>query len=344
VQVTETPAAAEASSALPPLPATLPATWWVRRPTTEDAPTALALCERVDTAVLGHPDVSLEDVRADLSSTSADARRNQLVVLDGGGRVLAWAWVEDRSAGRTMVDLVVDRDLPLDQRDALADWAWPWVVARGRAIGAERGLDGTLLDTGLVDGDAWGADVLSRHGFERVRTWWRMGRDVGPDHEWSPAPGVVVRALDRTRLDEELPLVHRLLETAFVDHWNHHAVPFEEWRRAKREAPGFDLDLWWIAELDGEPAGALIGSTQAAEDATLYVASLGTLPQARGRGVAHSLLGRAFAEVPARGWSRVMLNVDGENPTGATALYRSVGMDVEFAMSAWHRSVATLAE
>jgi ribosomal protein S18 acetylase RimI-like enzyme len=118
-------------------------------------------------------------------------------------------------------------------------------------------------------------------------------------------------------------------------------VPFEEWRRAKREAPGFDLDLWWVGELDGEPAGALIASTQAAEDATLYVASLGTLPHARGRGVAHSLLGRAFAEAAARGWSRVMLNVDGENPTGATALYRSVGMDVEFAMSAWHRTVST---
>jgi hypothetical protein len=53
------------------------------------------------------------------------------------------------------------------------------------------------------------------------------------------------------------------------------------------------------------------------------------------------LLGRAFAEVPARGWTRAMLNVDGENPTGATALYRSVGMQVEFAMSVWHRTVAT---
>jgi mycothiol synthase len=340
--MTEPPAAVQADATLasPPLPTTLPRGWSVRRPSLDDAPTVLALCERVDTAVLGHPDVSLEDVRADLSSTAADARRNQLVVLDAE-RVLAWAWVEDRSSGRTMVDLFVDRDLPLDQQDVLADWAWPWIVARVRQVGAERGLDATLLDTGLVDADTWGGQVLGRHGFERVRTWWRMGRDVGPDHAWSPAPGIVVRAVDRTRLDDELALVHRLLETAFVDHWNHHAMPFEEWRRAKEEAPGFDLDLWWVAELDGEPVGALIASTQAATDATLYVASVGTLQQARGRGVARSLLGRAFAEAPQRGWTRTMLNVDGENPTGATALYRSVGMEVEFAMSAWHRSVAT---
>jgi mycothiol synthase len=349
VQVTETPAepittdGPEATSAPPPLPPTLPAEWSVRRPTAGDVAAVFALCVNVDTALLGHPDVSLEDVRADLSSTAADARRNQLIVLDGAD-VLGWAWVEDRAAGRTMVDLFVDRSLPQEQQDELADWAWAWIVARGREIGRERRLDTTLLDTGLLDGDRWGADVLSRHGFERVRTWWRMGRDVGPDHVWSPAPGVVVRALDRTRLDEELALVHRLLEAAFVDHWNHHAVGFDQWWRNKREAPGFDLDLWWVGELDGEPAGALIASTQAAEDATLFIASLGTLPHARGRGVAHSLLGRAFAEAPKRGWTRAMLNVDGQNPTGATALYRSVGMEVEFAMSAWHRTVSTSAQ
>jgi ribosomal protein S18 acetylase RimI-like enzyme len=331
------------ASAPPRLPPTLPDGWSVRRPTIADAAAVVALCSAVDTAVLGHPDVSAEDVRADLASTAADPRRNQLIVLDGD-HVLAWAWVEDRAEGRTMADLFVDRTLPRQQRDALADWAWAWIVARGREIGRERGVDTTLLDTGVIDADTWGADVLSRQGFERVRTWWRMGRDVGPDHAWSPAPGVVVRALDRARRAEELATVHRVLEAAFVDHWNHHAVAFDEWWRAKQEAPGFDLDLWWLPELHGEPAGALIGSTQAAEEATLYIASLGTLRQARGHGVAHSLLGRAFAEVPARGWSRAMLNVDGENPTGATALYRSVGMNVDFAMSAWHRTVSTRAD
>jgi mycothiol synthase len=332
---------ADATSAPPPLPTSLPREWSIRRPVPDDAPAVLRLCEGVDTAVLGHPDVSLEDVRADLSSTAADAGRNQLLVLDGAERVLAWAWVEDRAQGRTMVDLFVDRDLPLDQRNALADWAWPWIVARGRQVGAERGIEETVLDAGLADADVWGTEVLGRHGFERARTFWRMSRDVGPDHLWSPAPGVVVRALDRTRLDDELRTVYDVLETAFVDHWNHHAVTFEEWRRAKQEAPGLDLGLWWVAELDGEPAGALIASTQAASEGTLYIASLGTLQQARGRGVAHSLLGRAFAEVPARGWTRAMLDVDGENPTGATALYRSVGMEVEFATSVWHRTVSS---
>lgn len=336
----EQAATAGATPALPPLPASLPSTWSARRPTSDDASAVFSLCVAVDTAVLGRPDVSLEDVHADLTSTSADAARNQAIVLDGD-RVLAWAWVEDRSSGRTMVDLFVDRSLTLEQQDALADWAWPWIVARGREVGAERGLDSTLLDTGLLDDDTWGGEVLERHGFARVRTWWRMARDVVPGEQWTSAPGVVLRQLDRSRLDDELRSVYDVLETAFVDHWNHHPVTFEEWRRAKEEAPGCDLDLWWVAELDGGPVGALIGSAQAADDATLYVVSVGTLPVARGRGVAKSLLWQAFAAAPERGWTRVMLNVDGENPTGATALYRSVGMDVDFAMSAWHRTVAT---
>jgi hypothetical protein len=56
------------------------------------------------------------------------------------------------------------------------------------------------------------------------------------------------------------------------------------------------------------------------------------------------LLHKAFAAAPALGWTRAMLNVDGENPTGATALYRSVGMEVDFAMSVWHRTVTTSAD
>lgn len=334
------PLSGRTTADLPPLPASLPRTWSARRPTRHDTAAVFDLCVAVDTAVLGRPDVSLEDVRADLTSTSADAEHNQAIVLDGD-RVLAWAWVEDRSSGRTMVDLFVDRSIAVEQQEALADWAWPWIMARGREIGAERGLDGTLLDTGLLDDDAWGGEVLARHGFDRMRTWWRMARDVVAGQECAPAPGVVVRPLDRGRLDRELHSVYDVVETAFADHWNHHPQTFDEWRRAKEEAPGFDLNLWWVAELDGEPAGALIGSTQMAEDDALYVVSVGTLPVARGRGVAKSLLWQAFAAASERGWTRVMLNVDGENPTGATALYRSVGMDVEFAMSAWHRTVTS---
>jgi ribosomal protein S18 acetylase RimI-like enzyme len=49
----------------------------------------------------------------------------------------------------------------------------------------------------------------------------------------------------------------------------------------------------------------------------------------RGRGYGRALLLHTFAEFYNRGTPRVTLGVDAQNPTGATKLYESVGMDVE---------------
>ena len=56
------------------------------------------------------------------------------------------------------------------------------------------------------------------------------------------------------------------------------------------------------------------------------MAELGVLEAHRGTGVGGALLRRAFAELAARGWTIVKLNVDGENRSGATRLYESAGM------------------
>jgi len=55
--------------------------------------------------------------------------------------------------------------------------------------------------------------------------------------------------------------------------------------------------------------------------------------------VARALLRTVFAEARRRGLARVALTVDGESPTGATALYRGEGMEVDFAMRVLQRPV-----
>ena len=57
-----------------------------------------------------------------------------------------------------------------------------------------------------------------------------------------------------------------------------------------------------------------------------YVAELGVIPAYRGRGIAKALLRRSFAALLQRGHDEVRLGVDAQNPTGAVALYESVGM------------------
>jgi predicted N-acetyltransferase YhbS len=137
----------------------------------------------------------------------------------------------------------------------------------------------------------------------------------------------------------DLEVVHAVVEEAFADHWNHHPREFAQWWRAQRESAGHDLDLWWLAELDGAPVGALLATTQMFGEGALFVATLGVRRCARGRGVARSLLRRAFGGARRRGLERVSLTVDDASPTGATALYRSEGMDVDFAMRVLQRPV-----
>jgi mycothiol synthase len=69
-----------------------------------------------------------------------------------------------------------------------------------------------------------------------------------------------------------------------------------------------------------------------------WVDHLGVLASCRGRGIGAALLRHSFATFAGRGVRCVILNVDAENPTGATALYQRVGMRVVKRWDLWERS------
>ena len=66
---------------------------------------------------------------------------------------------------------------------------------------------------------------------------------------------------------------------------------------------------------------------------------LGVLPVARGRGIARWLLEQAAFEARERGQSALTLSVDGDNTTGATRLYESVGFVTRHVVDKWQRPV-----
>jgi ribosomal protein S18 acetylase RimI-like enzyme len=68
-----------------------------------------------------------------------------------------------------------------------------------------------------------------------------------------------------------------------------------------------------------------------------YLGALGVRRPWRGRGYGRALLLYSFREFRLRGMSRATLGVDAANPTGATALYESVGMHVELENLVWER-------
>ena len=72
-----------------------------------------------------------------------------------------------------------------------------------------------------------------------------------------------------------------------------------------------------------------------------WVDELGVLAPCRGRGIARALLLRSFVTFARRGCLQVLLNVDAENPTGATKLYERVGMRVVNQWDLWERSLGS---
>ncbi len=69
------------------------------------------------------------------------------------------------------------------------------------------------------------------------------------------------------------------------------------------------------------------------------VGSVGTLPSERRRGLARWLVAELLPRLRRSGAAVASLYVDGMNPTGAPALYRSLGFEVAFESEVWEAVV-----
>jgi ribosomal protein S18 acetylase RimI-like enzyme len=122
---------------------------------------------------------------------------------------------------------------------------------------------------------------------------------------------------------DDLRTVWEVQQAAFADHYDSVPMEYDVWRRALVESESYRPDLWWLAESDGDVVGILIGQ---AHETNGWVKTVGTLPSARGRGVASALMRTAFARFRELGFDRVALGVDSDNATGAVGLYERLGM------------------
>jgi ribosomal protein S18 acetylase RimI-like enzyme len=119
------------------------------------------------------------------------------------------------------------------------------------------------------------------------------------------------------------PELHRVLEAAFQGHFGFKRMAYDAWEAANLLAPSMELDLTFLAEREGVPVGGITGAFVEEES---WVIELGVLEEHRGLGIGRALLRRVFAELAAKGRTVVKLNVDGENESGATRLYKREGM------------------
>jgi len=335
------------------LSAELPDGWTAATPGPDDATELTGLLRRHEAFGRGWAGASEEDLLVDISPQD-DLTRENVVLRGPEGTIIGWSSAHDRAAGRMLLVTVVDRRLDDETADRVAALLFSWAERVAEVIGRRRGLDVQQIDSGAFADDDRQHRWLERAGFTQVRTWWQMTRPVHEDEadlDAEAKPGVRIRPVERQGTgmpdEDDLRTVHEILESAFADHFNSHEETFDEFVSRLREDPGHRWDHWWIAELVDddsapEPAGALVGAVSPgsgdAPDGS-YVEYIGVLQNARGRGVAKSLLNTVVADAASRGRDRVGLEVDADSPTGADGLYVSMGWSTKYVTESWHRDV-----
>ncbi len=284
----------------------------------------VAECER---AAVGSSEATLESVKAQLTSPEVPADQRVFAIVDGepsgllvlevdshGHEVFVDAFTVGPSAA-TVLAALVSRGLA-EARSIARSEAW-------------------RIRAGAFAKDEMYGTVLADAGFVPVRRFWRMLLPLAdwPGREPAAPPWVTYRAA--ATADDKI-LLHRLFCESFADHWGTTVDrPTDEWLANLEAGAGSDPSRWWLAYLDDEPAGVCILDDSLAEFGEGHVRTLGVVPAARGRGIARWLLQCAAADAVTRGRTGLALMVDGQNTTGATELYTSVGFVVRQVIDAW---------
>ena len=266
-------------------------------------------------------------VRDEWSRAGFSLAANAWVVTDGAGTIAGyvqataeepgtidcWGTVHPRHRGRGIGTALVG-------------------VTQERAARLAAGLPSGRLRHVVNAGDTAAADLLLASGLHLVRHFWHMQIDLPVQADPGTVPdGIGIGGIDPAT---DLPLVKTVVDEAFADHWEYHPEPYGQWVAGHTGRPAYDPGLWLLATDAGQPAGALIGHVSDDQGWVDYIA---VLAASRGRGVGAALLRRSFAMFAGRGIRRVVLAVDAQNATGATALYERVGMRVVGRFDWWER-------
>jgi ribosomal protein S18 acetylase RimI-like enzyme len=166
-------------------------------------------------------------------------------------------------------------------------------------------------------------ELHESRGFKIVRRWWQMWIEGDGTNLIEPPPGITIAPFQMSDARE----VHAVIEEAFADHWDTTVDTFEVWSKRSFARGDFEPAFWFVAREGDEAVGCLCGLPSMEDKG--WIRNVSVRPAWRGKGIAKSLLTRAFAAFAEHGRARVGLGVDSTNETGAPRLYESVGMRTE---------------
>ena len=290
-----------------------------------------AVCDLLaesDLATVGFVDFTRDEIAVDLTKSGVETTG----WYDERGTLVGYAWLRRlEQTNQVEIDLYVRPSYD----ETLGHAVLRTLEDRAAVLATEAGHAEPWTGVGVYRQDIRTQGWLRSAGYRVDTTFTRMRIDLDPA---TPVEVPVSDVTIREVTDEPaLRVAHDIEEESFLEHYGNVPMSFTAWRERLTER-GDDYAQVYLAELDGESVGLLVGTRQFEEDEDAgYVRTLGVLPAGRGRGVGTALLRDYFARSRREGRTAVMLHVDVGNVTGALRLYESVGMRPVLEIDAWAR-------
>jgi mycothiol synthase len=277
-----------------------------------DLDAAVAILRACDLHDVGFDDVSEVWIKEDWIGSG---HRGAWIVDDSDGAPCGFA-----NLGSTDPSSTIDSFLPVlpAHRDAVRPALLELIEQEARAVAV-----GTPTLLASFSAEEGARLTVEAAGFSFARVFWHMQRPI--DASFQPiVPPADVRIRPYVAGDDDR-LGWELIDQAFAGHFGMDPMSLEDYLHDVIEADSWDPSLAAIAELSGTPVGIVTCSLLAPVG---WIGDLGVIEAGRGRGIGRALLEHGFASLAARGASRIQLNVDSANATGATRLYEAAGMTV----------------
>ena len=190
-----------------------------------------------------------------------------------------------------------------------------------------------------ADTDAGNMALLLGNGYAAVRFFYDMVAPTLDGIEASPMPeGVELRPVTRA----QYRAIWVASEEAFRDHWGQAEWTEADWERFNADPDNEDPRFWRIGWDGDEVAGEVTTTVPVEENekysrARVYVASVSVRRPWRRRGLARALLASSLVGAREAGFTSASLGVDTDSPTGATALYESLGFGPEKTFTSYRK-------
>lgn len=300
----------------------------------DDAPAVAELLDAWERAEPADTSYTEAEIREEFTAPIAALDGGGIAVLEGG-RLVGYGLLHVVTREPQWVAFADGGVHPDRHRRGIGRWLLDRQVEQARRLHLASAPEHPgELRIGVADSRVGTRALLTAAGFGNARYFFRMRTDL---RERVPPPpplsGVLIRPYAATD-DEAVRLVSN---AAFTDHWGSAPREPDGWRAEFSAASSFRPAASFVAEDRTEPGHPLVGFVFALEHEadtsrrghrTGYVARIGTLREARRRGIGTALMAHTMAAMAAQGYAEVELHVDADSPTGAGRLYARLGFEV----------------